>query len=127
MQKFVFSLASIDIRDFISTNKAFDFLLESRCADVNEAKSCIYAQFINDTSSPKSDLNLIMNSNSQLLFCINFHTIFSLASNLGEAVFKESIEMAYYRDFAKAALTKIDEYIQLGIAMAVTVFFNPLQ
>ena len=103
----------------MTKNKAFGYLLESKCLEKVETKNCLSAQFKNDTSSPMSDLSVILTNNCHLIFCVNFHTIFSLATYLSEAVFKETVETEYYRDFAEAALNKIDQYVQLGIAMAV--------
>ena len=123
-QKVGFIIQSIDIRDFISHNKDFSHLLESRFSLGEEPKKCLSVRFINDSTNPKSDLNLFISNNCQLVLCANFHTIFTLASKLAQAVMKEDVDIKYYKDFAQAALTKIEEYIQLGIVYAKDIYSN---
>jgi len=122
-QKFGFGIESLDIIDYMTKNKAFKYLLESRCKDESERKSCLNIQFKFDTANPQSDLGLILTNNCHLIFCINFNTIFTVATYMAEAIFKEQIETSYYRDFAKAAMNVIDQYVQIGIAFAVFLVF----
>ncbi len=124
MQRFDFAVESIDMFDFVTRNRAFARLIESRCINPAEAKRCLGAQFVHDPLNPTSDLTLSMDSNCQLVFCMNSHTVFSIILLLQEAVSKENVELAYYKDFARAALSKLEEFIQLGIAFAVLPMTN---
>lgn len=87
--------------------------------DPNRPKNCLSIQFQYDPKNPNSDLSLLMQNNCNLILYANFATIFTLAAKVTTAIFKEDIEMAYYIEFAKAALSKIDQYIQYGITYAV--------
>ena len=120
IQRYGFTVESLDVFDFVSKNKTFGYLVESRCMTDKDTKNCLNAQFRKDPTNPTSDMTLTMDSNCQLIFYVNFHTVFALMALLQEAVFKEKVELEYYRDFARAALSKLDEYIQLGIAAAVS-------
>ncbi len=120
IQRYAFRVESLDVFDFISRNKTFGYLVESRCEDPKQVKNCLNVQFRKDPTNPSSDLTLAMDSNCQLIFYVNFHTIFTLLTLLQEAVFKQKVELEYYRDFARAALSKLDEYVQLGLAFAVS-------
>ena len=117
-----FSVANIDVFDNISINKAFKCLLESRAVDEKRAKNCLSIQMHYDPKNPVSDLSLIMQNNCNLILYMNFDTIFTLGSKIATAVFKEDIETSYYTEFAKAALSKIDQYIQYGISYAVMLY-----
>lgn len=118
-QLFTFSVGEFDIVDYISVNPRFKYLLESQSSDKNEAKNCFSFQFKYDSTNPTSDISLILTNNCNLLFYVNFFTIFTVSAELTGAIFKENIETAYYKEFADAALKKIDEYIQLGVIYAV--------
>jgi len=80
-------------------------------------------QYRYHSENPNSDLSLILTNNTQLFFYINLYTIFTLSLELTSAIFKENIETAYYKEFADAALKKIDQYIQLGISYAVLLIY----
>jgi len=100
-------------------NTEFQYFLESRSINKNMPKSCIDLRFTNDPNDPESDLQLVLTNNCQLRFCLNSYSVFTLASKLSEAVLKENIETSYYKEVAKAALSKIDQYIQVGLSYAV--------
>ena len=72
--------------------------------------------------NPASDLTVVMQNNCNLILYLNFSTIFSLAAQISSAVLKEDIETSYYKDFANAALNKIEQYIQLENFMIVYYF-----
>lgn len=93
--------------------------MESQRVEMGDAKRCLNMQYRYHSDNPSSDLSLIVTNNTNLVFYVNLYTIFVLSSELTGAVFKENIETAYYREFADAALKKIDQYIQLGVSYAV--------
>ena len=124
IQKFGFIIESIDIFDYITTNKAFRYLLESRCFEQSNTKNCLNMQFTVNTGNPSSDLNLILRNNCNWILCINYDSIFTLAKKISRAVFKENVDTSYYNDFGRAAKNKINEYIQLGVVFAVFLLYN---
>ena len=124
VQTFYFSVESFDVLDYVTRNKELQYLLESRMLNNSPKKNCLDLNLSCDSGHPNSDLMLVLTNNCQLRFCVNFCTIFTLASKISDAVLKENIETAYYKEFAKAALSKIDQYIQLGVSYAVILFLN---
>jgi len=116
-------IESFEILDFISQNKNFKYLLESRCFEQGKDKSCLNAQMTIDSENPVSSLSLIVKNNSNLIICLNYDTIFTLAKKVSAAIFKETIDTSYYKEFGDAVHKKIDEYIQLGVIFAVLLFF----
>jgi hypothetical protein len=114
---------SFDILDSISQNKNFKYLLESCCFEEGKDKNCLNVQMLIDSGNPVSNLSLIVKNNCNLIICLNYDTIFTLAMKISAAIFKESIDTSYYKEFGHAARKKIDEYIQLGVTFAVLLLF----
>eukprot|EP00826_Nyctotherus_ovalis_P018586 TRINITY_DN15579_c0_g1_i2.p1 TRINITY_DN15579_c0_g1~~TRINITY_DN15579_c0_g1_i2.p1 ORF type:complete len:114 (-),score=19.12 TRINITY_DN15579_c0_g1_i2:209-529(-) len=77
-----------------------------------------------DTANPVSNISLIVRNNCNMIICLNYNTIFTLAKKVSTAIFKETIDTSYYKDFGHAARKKIDEYIQLGVSFAVPLSFK---
>ena len=129
MQRLNAKIQSIDITDSIAKNPLFRYILESKFTENSSAghsqeKECLNINFINNTKAIKSNLYLSVTNSCQFVLCSNFHTFFTVGSLLGEAALKEKVDVKYYKDFAKAALAKLEELIQMGMSFAVSTFFS---
>ncbi len=99
--------------------QAFEFILATKSQTNAASKTCLAISLRHDTGDPNSDLALTVKNNAQLIICPNYYTFLTIAANLGSAVLKEEVEVSYYQDFAKAAISKVEAYIQLGMVYAV--------